>query len=339
MNDPLDIVALVNPNATYYRKRPFRVEKDRNYFKSLGWEVLVAGNESDIRAGLRPVSRRGITHLVVKGGDGTFHYILNELYNKQADENPVKFPVIVPIAAGTTNTLASYVSKQGLLKRWLFSILSGNRDQIGAEAKVCTFKVNCTGKQKESITILGTSIHIAGLFNRFYELFFQRNENILGNIFSALWLAFRVSRKKDEIEDESMNSLFKPYPVVIEVDKQPWREKEYSLLDVASATVRIWHFLRFFTDIPAGKLRLVAGQMTPVEVFKALWPIFFAEKMSGKNYTEYDVTEVLVKEAPGFPLRPAIDGEIYEGLGDMELTPGPEIQLMSLEKLLELKAV
>ena len=61
--------------------------------------------------------------------------------------------------------------------------------------------------------------------------------------------------------------------------------------------------------------------------------------MSGKNYTEYDVTEVLVKEAPGFPLRPAIDGEIYEGLGDMELTPGPEIQLMSLEKLLELKAV
>lgn len=327
MKNPIPVV--INPKASRY-KNAKKLAKGLALHATPRFRVITAANIKATKSELKSAIKKGAKYVVIHGGDGTMYHALNalaEVYSATRKEWPV---TIVVVGAGATNAMANCVTKPGPITYFFFKILAQGRDVLHEDAWINLMRIQMTDSKGKKQQVVGTIAHVAGLFNRFFLLFFDSQRTILQNIVKALRLAFKQSSRTPGRKPTTEDSLFEPFPADVEADKRLLDYTGYSMLNVTSIPARIAHLLRFFVQIPPDKIRLVAGRVSPLEIFKNIPRILLAHKMKGKSGKEHDVDACEVSAADGNLLTPVIDGEIFHEIKHIKFSRGPRVRMISL---------
>ncbi|TVR03286.1 MAG: hypothetical protein EA398_05415 [Deltaproteobacteria bacterium] len=102
------VAVIMNPSAGTAAACPLTAQRDE--LAAAGIPVFDGGGPSVARAFVANVLEQGVRGLIVSGGDGTLHRVLNAL-REVAD--PTEWPAIALCPAGTTNLLAGRVGLPG----------------------------------------------------------------------------------------------------------------------------------------------------------------------------------------------------------------------------------
>jgi len=326
---------IINNNASRNKRHKVQHRDIKNFSKP-EYQLCLTENPADMKLKIREILQAKPEVILVKGGDGTMHHVLNALgekYGTTVRQWPI---ILVPIPAGATNAIAGCVVRPGAFGRLVFRLLSGSRDQIGDVFELPLLRMQMKNSRGKPQEILATSVHVAGLFNRFYQLFFSRQGSALHNVAKALRLAFKqVKAKPGRDYNANEDALFEPFPAAVVQDKNRLPHQHYSILNVSSIMVRIYFYLRFFVQVPAGQMRLVAGLVRPIEIFSNLPRVLTARLMKGRNAREIDARTIVVSATGDERLSPVVDGEIYKDIREIKFTLGPSVRLMSYPRFCE----
>jgi hypothetical protein len=343
MAKPL-IGVITNPNSKKNRFNPGRYDTMRQLVGDIGL-VKRTHHTGEIADVVREFLDAGVPYWLADGGDGAFHWLVNvleQVLEERGHKGPL--PAIMPTNAGTIDFIGRKAGVVGHTESLIVAL--GKQLRAGETPQIVTLDslrvrglygpdADFPGKPFDKI---GFATALAGAGQRVFDKFYaQQNQSGLGVIqvvaktllssasqSAALsWVPLPVTWR------HFSDTIFEPQPLDVWVDGEQKSIKWYRDLDVGSIDLNIAGVFRFFPcAAEPGVLHVQGGDVRPWEVARNLPAMSTGGPLNIQNYFQGPAKHVRVVARDGRTLDPVIDGELYYGLVQATVEPGPPVRVV-----------
>jgi hypothetical protein len=126
MSDVSAVAVITNPRARRNRRSPGRPAQLGRRIKGLG-EVCAPDGFEALETALVEQQRRGVSLLIVDGGDGTLHRVLTSVAHVWGEQ---RWPRLAVLRSGTMNIVADSIGSRGQPDRALAKLVEALRSGI-----------------------------------------------------------------------------------------------------------------------------------------------------------------------------------------------------------------
>lgn len=349
MTQPL-IGVVTNPNSRKNRLHPQRYERMREIVGEFG----LVRRTQDVGAIAAVVSEfldRGVTYMVADGGDGAFHWLMNAtaqvLQARGVDGQTAAWPALLPTNAGTIDFIGRKAGVVGhcdsLLPALTDLLRRGERPSV-----VHLQTLHCRGTYGPDADLpgqpfdrLGFAAALGGIGQRFFDKFYAHDRQ------DAVGIAYLVAKTLASQASRSTplkwlpvpvglrwysESVFEPLPARVWVDGVELQQHLYRDLDIGSIDINIANLFRFFPLASDGeRLHLQCGYLGAADVLRNLPRMVRGQTLAIDGYVQQAVERLRVVPDSPATLDPCIDGELFWGLVDLEVSRGPHVPVVQLQ--------
>ncbi|MCX7806978.1 MAG: diacylglycerol kinase family protein [Deltaproteobacteria bacterium] len=262
--------------------------------------------------------------IIVIGGDGTLHQVINALLEKLGLES-AHFPPIFAAGGGTMDFVARRLRASGhldivpfsplrALDRLSHSIKRGEKlSRVLLPSLLIDFDEGASRR-------LGFAIAIGGIGAQFFRAYYNDPDPSVGTMLSI------VSRAIVGLPWRSPTAslLFNPSLALVAVDGKPLPTAFQSAIHAGAFPIALGHVFRLFPLAMPHAFHVQAGRMAPWAVIASLPRLVLGKPLRGQFLYE-GRAHCLQARSLGQPFSPVIDGEAYPPTRLVRVSPGPAL--------------
>ena len=324
------VAVVVNPLARKNRdNRGDHCAELRRILGPLG-EVHETRSIDELRVVVQRLDRR-VSHLVSDGGDGSLHWLINEIRSHVSD--PMRWPTFVPTNGGTIDFVARKARVHGRTDAILHELCAAAAaDRPPIEVSLDSLELRGATADGATFHRVGFALAAGGVGNRFFDMYDQDPNpgraaivRVILRTIGDFGLTKFVNRQSNGAGYAAQ--LFRPTRarVVIDGDEVPTRT--HNALHAGAFDVNLAGVLRIFpkASVP-GALHFQAGELAAAGVIIQLPALVTGRTIRGDRLCDVNGREMTI-EAEGEPLSPIIDGERFPGMTRLVVCCGPRIRI------------
>lgn len=337
---------ITNPNSKKNRVNPARFEAMREMVGDLGI-VRRTQDISEIADVVRSFLDAGIPYWVADGGDGAFHWLANvtaQVLHERGGKDPV--PAIMPTNAGTIDFIGRKCEvigdADGLLRALCAQLRAGHHPKI---LTIDSLRLRGVyGPDSDwpgrSFDKLGFAAALAGIGQRFFDKFYAHEDQgvtgilevVAGILFSATMRAPGLDRVPLPVElRHYSDTVFEPLGADVWIDGEHLPMQTYRAINVGSIDLNLAGVFRIFPFArDPGVLHIMAGDPSVAEVIRNLPRLFSGQKLAMTQFVERPGRSLRVVPHAGGRIDPCIDGELFYGLTELEVTMGSPVRVVQM---------
>ncbi len=337
----IPIGVITNPHSKKNRARAGRREELQRIVGDLG-VVRETRSIDEIRPAVEEFRGSAVRYWVSDGGDGALHWLVNEVRDALRDSGGASdLPLIVPTNGGTIDFVAKKVGIRGEANEILARLVRAEREGAPiAVEEVPTFVMAGVrvepGGREVPFERLGFLAAIAGIGQRFFDKYYldplpgprtvleviaKGIGSIALNAPGLSWLP-GIPRAWRAYAQE----LLRPQHARVRVDGRLLPGEHWRALNAGAFFADIGGVVRLFPYAGGGKLHVMAGNPSMLDVVRAV-PNLFRGTPMGHGIIDAPATRVEVEALGRELLNPVIDGEIFRGIARLSIEPGPVVRI------------
>jgi len=352
------IGVVTNPNSGKNRRRggDRKLELER----AVGRHGIVRQtcDVHELRAVLHELFDAGCDHWVADGGDGTLHWMLSVGFQVARERNggktPTRLPRVVPANGGSIDFVAYKAGIRGQATDVLRQLVAAfERGEVLRTIELDTFRMRgrsqtssgpsssasgpAPGEEPE-LDRLGFASAIGGVAQRFFEKLYEHKPvdskaivMVLANSLAGAVVSTTPQPLRSFVPGSLRrfsDDLFQPTRARVELDGQPLGFDELASLQVGSIDINLGGVVRTFRHASSpGVLHAQAISMPPWELAANLPNIVLGTPIWGSKVYDGPARHLRAVAHPGDVLDPVIDGELFFGLRELEVEPGPRLEI------------
>jgi diacylglycerol kinase family enzyme len=317
------IAVIVNPNSRKNRRGGVRVDELEAAVGSSG-EVFVTRSLSELEQTIDHVLGMDPSCLVSVGGDGALHWALNAARPRCASRGQT-LPPMLPTNGGTIDFVARKAGVQGNA----MVLLPRLRALLDRTDKLPTVELDSLALEAESDagqrSLLGFAVAAAGIGQRFFDKYYQDEDpgplTIVGVIAKAVTSL--------SVGGQYAKDVFKPFEAKVTIDGVELPVGSHGGIHAGAFDVNLGGVIKVFPLAKErGTVQFQAGAISAPQIVAALPALLRGRPITTSPDLRDTAGHVMEIEATGEELlRPVVDGEIYEGIRKLRLSPGPRIRV------------
>jgi diacylglycerol kinase family enzyme len=331
------LAVIYNPNSRKNRRaaagRAGRLQRIVS-----GWgEVFETRRLDELGPVVAELLERGVDYLVSDGGDGSFHWAVNEA-RSAAGRASSTLPALVPTNGGTIDFVARKVGIEGNAERILVDLTRALADQRPPplssldSLELSGIEIGPDGKERP-FNRIGFALAAGGIGQRFFDKYYREKELGARGIVSVVaravtsYAADRVGLPLPESALRYGREVFRPTRARVVIDGREVPGRDQGALHAGAFDISLGGVFRVFPlGREPGVLHFQAGAIVPREIIGALPNLYRGEAIPSARLVEVGGREMTI-EADGEPLFPIIDGEMFGPLTRLEVRRGPLVQV------------
>ncbi|BBU23378.1 diacylglycerol kinase family protein [Mycobacterium xenopi] len=293
-------------------------------------EVHETASVEDLRNTVQQLCPR-VTHLVGDGGDGSLHWLINEV--RQCDADPQHWPTFVPTNHGSVNAVARKARVRGKADAIVRAlVVAAESDRPPPE--VCLDMLELDGETADGAPFhrLCFGLAAGGVGNRFYDKYYANPDHgraavarVIGRMFGD-YITSKVAPGRLHRSDWASH-LFAPTHARVVIDGEEVPTRAHRLLHAGAIDLRIGGPFRLFPKAcEPGALQFQAGELRPSLIVVQLPAALTRGTVRGRRVRDVNGQEMTI-EAEDEPLSPIIDGERFDGIVKLVARAGPRIRI------------
>lgn len=339
----MKIAVIFNPHA---RKNRASGKRLRQLEKALSDRSTLYPTQKveEIAPALHQIAERGQKYVLVDGGDGAAHWVINEAIRLWGIEEVEKRFVFVNSRGGTIDFLALVVGTTGnsrtILRTLQTQLERGEEPEIVRTPVVRVRGKGAMPEENKPFERYAWATALAGYSANFYGPWYRSTRmggtlRILALLGEALETAagrqvFQgpLAKLKPKRIERHEYDYFRPLLGTVHIDGQPFRDangellRRFTLLDAGSVPVNLGGIVRVFHQALPPHIHVHVGELSPTGTIAAI-----AQSGLGKDFTRggfYDgpARSLRLESEEGPTLIPCLDGELFPGLQSLELEHG-----------------
>jgi diacylglycerol kinase family enzyme len=279
----------------------------------------------EIVAGLLPRA----THLVSDGGDGTLHWLINEVRGRVAD--PERWPAFVPSRAGTIDFVARKARVRGRADS-IVSALAGaaKSDQPPPEVRLDTLNIDGRSVDGTAFQRVGFALAAGGVGCRFFDQYYEARNPGRATIIKVIARAIGgMAASAVRPGRATRPDLFRPTRATVVIDGEEVPTRMHNALHAGAFDVNLGGVLRVFPRArEPGVLQFQAGEMSPATIIAQLPALVSGAPVRGYRLRDTVGQKMTIAvENEDEPLSAIIDGERFAGLDQLVVSIGPQVRI------------
>ena len=338
---------IFNPHA---RKNLGHAERRlRALREAAGPEALieVTSDVHEIRAALERFAAAAVCFVVCDGGDGAVHWVVNEAIALWGVDEAARRFVYMPSSAGTIDFMAAALGLRGgslrLVGRLAEAIREGRQPRLVPLRTVDVQGTRAVDGEEVPFHRYAWAVAAAGMGANFYGPWYRsrlpggpvRIVGLLGLGFAAAGARSALSGPLDRLRGQKLRQLehdfLREMPGEVLLDGAPFvdrtgrRVESFNVVHAGSVHVNLGNVLKVFGDADDEHIHVHVGHLTPLETFVAVTDAARNRRFSTPRIYDGPARTLELRPAAGHELIPCLDGELFPGVRELRLAPGPEI--------------
>jgi hypothetical protein len=329
---PIGVVT--NPNSGKNRRNPGRRGELERALGRFG-VVRQTHDIAELERALAEFLDLGTDVWVCDGGDGTLHWMLT-IGDRLARERGRSLPRIVPANGGSIDFVAHRAGIRGEARSVVQALIEAQRRADKPDAIVLdTFRMRGRGKDGSGFDHLGFASAIGGIAQRFFGKLYEKKPvdgwsiwRVISKSVSGV-VAGRAPRPLQQLLPDGLadyaDEVFAPTMANVDVDGKRLAFDSFASLQIGSIDINLGGVVRTFRHAHApGVLHAQAISSTPLGVVANLPNIVLGTPIWGSKVYDGPATRMRVTATGDESLDPVIDGEMFHGLAELEVSRGPQ---------------
>ena len=269
------------------------------------------------------------SHLVSDGGDGTLHWLINEVRDQVAD--PQRWPAFVPARAGTIDFVARKARVRGRADSILSALAAAAKlDQPPPEVQLDTLQIDGRSVDGAPFHRLGFALAAGGIGCRFFDQYYEAPNPGRATIIKI------IARTIADMAASAMRpgrasrpDLFRPTRAKVVIDGEEVPTRMHNALHAGAFDLNLGGVLRVFPQArEPGVLQFQAGEMSPATIIAQLPALVLGRPVRGDQLRDTVGRKMTITvENTDEPLSPIIDGERFTGLHQLVVSVGPRVRI------------
>jgi diacylglycerol kinase family enzyme len=268
------------------------------------------------------------SHLVSNGGDGTLHWLINEVRSQVAD--PKCWPAFVPSRAGTIDFVARKARVRGRADSIVSALADAAKsDQPPPEVQLDTLSIDGRTVDGTSFQRVGFALAAGGVGCRFFDRYYEAPNPGRAAIIKIIARTIGDMAAAAVYPGRSRPDLFRPTRAEVVIDGEEVPTRMHNALHAAAFDVNLGGVLRLFPQArEPGVLQFQAGEMSPAMIIAQLPALVFGVGVRGDRLRDTVGRKMTIAVENGDePLSPIIDGERFAGLEQLVVSVGPRVRI------------
>ncbi len=334
----MQVGILLNPNSRKNRReaRSGRREALAAQVGALG-EVIETHHPDELPAALERLLGQGVKYLVCDGGDGALHWTLNLLRELRGDQGLIP---LLPTSGGTIDFVAhkvgSFGDQDAILDAFLTSIRRGRAPQV---VEIDSLRLTGDTAAGAPFDRLGFALAAGGVGQRFFDQYYAVEDpraativaivgrTVLGH--AARFLKLNALKGYQE----HARAIFEPTQARVTLDGEALPSTRHGALHAGAFDISLGGVFRVFPlAAPDGRLHFQAGAISPREMIRAIPALVRGGAIQSEQLWERSGTEMVIEALGDELLAPIIDGEQFQGLNRLTVTPGPHVPIVRVSR-------
>jgi diacylglycerol kinase family enzyme len=296
-------------------------------------DVFVTRDAAELEAVVKDVLTPDLRCLVSVGGDGALHWALNAA-RPLAAERGLPLPVVLPTNGGTIDFVARRAGVAGRAETLLPRLVRAlDRDQL-ATVELDSLDVSLAERGGAERQVLGFALAAGGIGQRFIDEYYRSDDpgplTILSVIARGVG-SLAVSGLPGPVGDElgaMGRRMFRPMPAEVRIDGARVPADQHGGIHVGAFDLNLGNVMRLFPEArAAGSLHMQAGAIRPIEMVRSLPALFSGGAIKSPTLHDGKGEVMEIAATTDEPLRPCLDGEIYEDVQRLAVRLGPRVRI------------
>ncbi|TPG28213.1 retinol dehydrogenase [Mycolicibacterium hodleri] len=272
-----------------------------------------------------------VTHLVSDGGDGSLHWLINEIRSKIGD--PACWPTFIPTNGGTIDFVARKARVHGpadTIARALCAAAAADRPP--GEVWLDSLALDGVMADGAAFHRVGFALAAGGVGNRFFDLY-EQDPNpgraammriIIRTVRDYARTALALTRSD---QTGYAATFFMPTRARVFIDGDEVPTRSHNALHAGAFDVNLARILRVFPKASdPGALHFQAGELAARSIIAQLPALVAGRTIRGQRLCDVNGLEMII-EAEDDPLSPIIDGERFPGIARLTVRAGPRVRI------------
>lgn len=321
-------VALVlNPHSRKNRGRD-REAALRELLGARG-EVCVTRATEEIGPLLERLLGRGaeLDCLISDGGDGALHWALNAALPIVEREGRA-LPVVLPTNGGTIDFVARKAGVHGRAEALIARLVRALEQGPIETTELDTLELRGVHVGGTPFRKIGFALAAGGVGQRFFDAYYADPEPGAGTIVKVVARTVASLAASPLGGGAYARRMFRPHAARVWIDGAEVEAREHGAIHAGAFEVNLGGVFRVFPLArERGVLHFQAGAIGPLEIVRNLPRLVRGGAIAARAMKDVRGEEMVIEMLGDEPLRPVLDGEIYEGLRRLEVRRGPRVRV------------
>jgi diacylglycerol kinase family enzyme len=266
------------------------------------------------------------SHLVSDGGDGSLHWLINEMLIRECD--PRRWPTFVPTNGGSIDFVARKARVRGRADTILPALAAAAQaDRRPREVRLDSLELRGETVDGAPFHRIGFALAAGGVGNRFFDEYDQHRRPgrvTMARVIGRAVANYAMSRVTPR---RSTSDLFSPTHARVVIDGQEVPTRTHNALHAGALDLNLGGVLRIFPLArEAGALHFQAGEISPAQMIANLPTLVAGGPIRADRLRDVSGHEMVI-EADQKPLSPIIDGERFNGITRLVVRAGPCVRI------------
>lgn len=327
-----------NPHSKKNRRRPERFAALQRLVGDVG-DVRRTGHVDEIDEVAEQFLDAGIGIWVADGGDGAFHWLMNAAERaivRRGRGEPM--PLLMPTRSGTVDFLAVKSKLAGSAEDLLASLIAGARTGEAPDVLwIDSLRVRGDRVEPgaEPFDRLGFATALAGVGQQFFCRFYDNGDptprgilTVISKILGSAALGMpplHLLPVSQQARDYGA-PVFAPHRLDVVVDGEAMPFDTYRAVNVGSIDIDLAGVFRLFSHAAEpGVLHAILGDPGFFQVLGLLPRMAAGRSLQGKAMIDRRARTVQLRAHGDATIDPVIDGELFYGLRNADVSLGPSI--------------
>jgi diacylglycerol kinase family enzyme len=266
------------------------------------------------------------SHLVSDGGDGSLHWLINEMLLRERD--PRRWPTFVPTNGGSIDFVARKAQVRGRADTILPALAAAARaDRRPREVRLDSLELRGETVDGAPFHRIGFALAAGGVGNRFFDEYdqYRRPGRVtMARVIGRAVANYAMSRVTPR---QSTSDLFSPTHARVVIDGQEVPTRTHNALHAGALDLNLGGVLRIFPQArEPGVLHFQAGAIPAARMIASLPALVSGGAIRSAQLRDVSGREMVI-EAEQQPLSPIVDGERFTDIIRLVVHTGPTIRV------------
>jgi diacylglycerol kinase family enzyme len=272
------------------------------------------------------------SHLVSDGGDGSLHWLINEMLIRERD--PRRWPTFVPTNGGSIDFVARKARVRGRADTILPALAAAAQaDRRPREVRLDSLELRGETVDGAPFHRIGFALAAGGVGNRFFDEYdqYRRPGRVtMARVIGRAVANYAVSRVTPR---QSTSDLFSPTRARVVIDGQEVPTRTHNALHAGALDLNLGGVLRIFPQArEPGVLHFQAGAIPAAQMIASLPALVSGGAIRSAQLRDVSGREMVI-EAEQQPLSPVVDGERFTDIIRLVVRTGPNVRVAVPELL------
>lgn len=338
----MSYAVILNPHAKANRDVDRAVRELSTALHGRG-HVYVTSTIADIEQALRQADARGEHRVMIAGGDGSAHWVVNESIRIWGIQEVHNRFVFIPSWNGGINFLAHALGETSPAVRVLERVLRTDDPERLRTVDVHMLRVEGSTLQngdKVPFVRYAWAAALAGYGANFFPPWYQektsnmqwRMSKILAKALGSVAVdgmlnGIGVDARPMWLRNNE-HTFLRPFSGELLVDEMPYRDAEgripshFTVAHAGSIPVNLGGLIKVFGQSDAEHIHIHVGDLRPRAVPRVLLQALRGHSLTAPGLYDGPAHSMTLVARNGDTLTPALDGEIMEQVVEVSVTPG-----------------